>query len=213
MGVSQQTNALRQPPLFSLHQKDRCQRNAATRSRQRRSDFHPLGRSWLALRSPLWGRSGSVASNPERQQCESEQPFAVVTRQQRQQARIGPDNNPLSDVGGPTGHLLQFKGKKSPLSRRRCLSYFPLCRPALARATAEKTAKALTTSPAATARDAVRATESGKPVRVAAADGYADDLAALIEALGCRPVGTSRSAHRAHPRRDLSDFIVAIYRG
>src|SRR5205814_6834018 len=91
---------------------------------------------------PGWGRSGSVASNPERQQCESEQPFAVVTRQQRQQARIGPDNNPLSDVGGPTGHLLQFKGKKSPLSRRRCLSYFPLCRPALARATAEKTAKA-----------------------------------------------------------------------
>src|SRR5947209_4413576 len=67
----------------------------------------------------LWGRSGSVASNPERQQCESEQPFAVVTRQQRQQARSGPDNNPLSDVGGPTGHLLQFKGKKSPLSRRR----------------------------------------------------------------------------------------------
>jgi thioredoxin reductase (NADPH) len=91
-------------------------------------------------------------------------------------------------------------------SRRRCLSYFPLCRPALARATAEKTAKALTTSPAATARDAVRATESGKPVRVVAADGYADDLAALIEALGCRPVGTSRSAHRAHRRRPVGPF-------
>ena len=106
-------------------------------------------------------------------------------------------------MGGPTGHLLQFKGKKSPLSRRRCLSYFPLCRPALARATAQKTAKALTTSPAATARDAVRATESGKPVRVVAADS---DVARLGPA-------DQRIARIAVGRWDLSDFIGAIYPG
>jgi len=41
MGASQQTNALGQPPFFSLHQKDRCQRNAGDQIEAAKVAFPP----------------------------------------------------------------------------------------------------------------------------------------------------------------------------
>src|SRR5205807_7874493 len=40
-GASQQTNTLGQPPLFSLHQKDRCLDNPSDQIEAAKSHFHP----------------------------------------------------------------------------------------------------------------------------------------------------------------------------
>ena len=55
MGASQQTNALGQPPLFSLHQKDGCQRNAGDQNRGSEVAFPPdtADPGW-PCGSPLW---------------------------------------------------------------------------------------------------------------------------------------------------------------